>query len=385
MPPRRTTRLSAASSASSTSTAQSVPPATRTRKQTRLGVASSLQDDDDENNDHQGDDSDDSLLDGEDESEQESTPIPPKRATRTSRSTPIASSSLTTKPPSRKPPVARGKAKAPEPVTSARRSARLSVSPLPEAPPVKATRNGKVQKTKVVDSDEDEDDEMEESVMVASQREDEDDEEQDEDSLAEDPDRTIQPGDDDLVQDVKPTLTSPSKPSFRDQDRPNDSSDEEEDFIEQDLVEQSIRFKKTGSSTPRPLSPTKLQPGLSSPKKPSQETLQSARFASPSDVKTQSLPSPVPVIEQGLKKRLVIRKMALVNFKSYKGRQEIGPFHKVTCLSSAITSLMHPTDRSKPSSHSPPSSDRTDQGSRTRSTPCSLSLVIELARCVKGN
>jgi structural maintenance of chromosome 4 len=350
-------------------------------------VASSLQDDDDENNGDQGDDSDDSLLDGGDESEREPTPIPPKRATRTSRSTPIASSSLTTKPPSRKPPVARGKAKAPEPVLSVRRSARLSVSPLPEAPPVKATRNGKVQKKKVVDSDEDEDDEMEESVMVATQREDEDDEEQDEDedSLAEDPDRTIQPGDDDLVQDVKPTLTSPSKPSIRDQDRPNDSSDEEEDFIERDLVEQSIRFKKTGSSTPRPLSPTKLQPGLSSPKKPSYETLQSARFASPSDVKMQSLPSPVPVIEQGPKKRLVIRKMALVNFKSYKGRQEIGPFHKVTCLSSAITFPMRPTDRSKPSSHSPPSSDRTDRGNRTRSTPCSLSLVIELARCVKGN
>jgi len=34
-------------------------------------------------------------------------------------------------------------------------------------------------------------------------------------------------------------------------------------------------------------------------------------------------------IETGPKSRLVIHKMALVNFKSYKGRQEIGPFHKV--------------------------------------------------------
>ncbi len=32
---------------------------------------------------------------------------------------------------------------------------------------------------------------------------------------------------------------------------------------------------------------------------------------------------------QGPKARLVIHKMALVNFKSYAGRQEIGPFHKV--------------------------------------------------------
>ena len=36
-----------------------------------------------------------------------------------------------------------------------------------------------------------------------------------------------------------------------------------------------------------------------------------------------------PEIDAGPKARLVIHKMALVNFKSYKGRQEIGPFHKV--------------------------------------------------------
>ncbi|KAF9515941.1 hypothetical protein BS47DRAFT_1391255 [Hydnum rufescens UP504] len=35
-----------------------------------------------------------------------------------------------------------------------------------------------------------------------------------------------------------------------------------------------------------------------------------------------------PEIDPGPKARLVIHKMALVNFKSYKGRQEIGPFHK---------------------------------------------------------
>ena len=40
---------------------------------------------------------------------------------------------------------------------------------------------------------------------------------------------------------------------------------------------------------------------------------------------------PPPVLEepQGPKSRLVIHKMALVNFKSYAGRQVIGPFHKV--------------------------------------------------------
>ncbi|GLB43651.1 putative SMC proteins Flexible Hinge domain containing protein [Lyophyllum shimeji] len=41
-----------------------------------------------------------------------------------------------------------------------------------------------------------------------------------------------------------------------------------------------------------------------------------------------SLPQTVPEEPSGPKPRLVIHKMALVNFKSYAGRQEIGPFHK---------------------------------------------------------
>ncbi|CAE6532357.1 unnamed protein product [Rhizoctonia solani] len=36
----------------------------------------------------------------------------------------------------------------------------------------------------------------------------------------------------------------------------------------------------------------------------------------------------IPEVPAGPRKRLVIHKMALVNFKSYAGRQEIGPFHK---------------------------------------------------------
>ncbi|CAA7264900.1 unnamed protein product [Cyclocybe aegerita] len=41
-----------------------------------------------------------------------------------------------------------------------------------------------------------------------------------------------------------------------------------------------------------------------------------------------SLPQTIPEEPIGPKARLVIHKMALVNFKSYAGRQEIGPFHK---------------------------------------------------------
>ena len=40
------------------------------------------------------------------------------------------------------------------------------------------------------------------------------------------------------------------------------------------------------------------------------------------------VPPPPPEEPSGPKSRLVIHKMALVNFKSYAGRQEIGPFHK---------------------------------------------------------
>jgi structural maintenance of chromosome 4 len=42
---------------------------------------------------------------------------------------------------------------------------------------------------------------------------------------------------------------------------------------------------------------------------------------------SQSLPRPKELPDP--KSRLTTHKMALVNFKSYAGRQEIGPFHKV--------------------------------------------------------
>ncbi|KAI0354668.1 RecF/RecN/SMC protein [Trametes cingulata] len=47
-----------------------------------------------------------------------------------------------------------------------------------------------------------------------------------------------------------------------------------------------------------------------------------------SSIPRQPSQSAIPEEPQGPKPRLVIHKMALVNFKSYAGRQEIGPFHK---------------------------------------------------------
>ena len=40
--------------------------------------------------------------------------------------------------------------------------------------------------------------------------------------------------------------------------------------------------------------------------------------------------------DAGPKKRLVIKKMVLENFKSYAGAQHVGPFHKVGSASSFV-------------------------------------------------
>lgn len=55
----------------------------------------------------------------------------------------------------------------------------------------------------------------------------------------------------------------------------------------------------------------------------------------PMAIPPASLPqAAIPEEPQGPRSRLVIHKMALINFKSYAGRQEIGPFHKVSpCIS----------------------------------------------------
>jgi len=73
-----------------------------------------------------------------------------------------------------------------------------------------------------------------------------------------------------------------------------------------------------------------------SPRKPRQSTRESvveeeeekSLFEPPSMPPPPSTASP-PEEPSGPKSRLMIHKMALVNFKSYAGRQVIGPFHKV--------------------------------------------------------
>jgi len=46
-----------------------------------------------------------------------------------------------------------------------------------------------------------------------------------------------------------------------------------------------------------------------------------------------------PADVAGPKKRLVIKKMVLENFKSYAGAQHVGPFHKVRSSAFALPAL----------------------------------------------
>ena len=95
---------------------------------------------------------------------------------------------------------------------------------------------------------------------------------------------------------------------------------------------------------------------------------------------TQSQQPPVEEVK-GPKTRLVIHKMVLVNFKSYAGRQEIGPFHKVrlSTLVGVFILIMFVTSLSRqllvPMA----------QASRTRSTRCCLCSDTVHQKCVRVN
>lgn len=90
--------------------------------------------------------------------------------------------------------------------------------------------------------------------------------------------------------------------------------------------------------------------------------------------------TPAPEEPEGPRPRLVIHKIALVNFKSYAGRQEIGPFHKVGGFyyapSAGLTLVF---------SHSLRLSAPMDPESLTPSMHSCSFLGTELRRCAKGN
>lgn len=82
---------------------------------------------------------------------------------------------------------------------------------------------------------------------------------------------------------------------------------------------------------PRPQSnedkePSNVEAAVSQPQEEEDER---SLFDPPPMPAPSALPKTMPEEPSGPKSRLVIHKMALINFKSYAGRQEIGPFHKV--------------------------------------------------------
>jgi structural maintenance of chromosome 4 len=96
-----------------------------------------------------------------------------------------------------------------------------------------------------------------------------------------------------------------------------------------------------------------------------------------------TIPHSQPAVEveepKGPRSRLVIYKMVLVSFKSYAGRQEIGPFHKVGCNYLRLGNLL------TTSSPSLPLWVQMARASLTLSMPCSLSSVTVLLRCDKAS
>lgn len=76
-----------------------------------------------------------------------------------------------------------------------------------------------------------------------------------------------------------------------------------------------------------PLATPKISPRKAAPP-PVESDEEPSMEQPPAPIPPTQPPLPAPEEPEGPQARLVIHKMALVNFKSYAGRQEIGPFHK---------------------------------------------------------
>jgi structural maintenance of chromosome 4 len=125
-------------------------------------------------------------------------------------------------------------------------------------------------------------------------------------------------------------------------------------------------------STPVP-SPKKLP--STTPPVHEEKSLLDDLPTSPSKAKRAPPPLEEP---QGPRPRLVIHKLVLVNFKSYAGRQEIGPFHKVSCFRVATPRLII-------CSPSRQSSAPMVLENQTPSMHYFLSLVTARVKCDKEN
>lgn len=127
-------------------------------------------------------------------------------------------------------------------------------------------------------------------------------------------------------------------PAVQDEEE-EDDEDEEEDFT-QHLPREHLastakpRYKKPQFLHPPSPTPISEQSEYKTAPQSSSDSLDPSTDATPSTPRPQipqAIPLPMPEIPAGPSKpkaRLTIHKLVLVNFKSYAGRQEIGPFHK---------------------------------------------------------
>ena len=274
---------------SRSSAAAKAKPSTAASSRSRRRIQES--EDEDDSNESQdeaseqeaADDDDDEDEEEEEEDEEPVTPVKP------------AARSRTAKQPAK--PVSRA---------STARSRASSSSAKLTPPPTKPSRSRARQ---VVESEEEEDedeeqdeDEVDESLSLARDDDDDDDEEDEEDEVTQSPTarRSTNSKAVNAPSTSKPKAL-PVKPEASD----------EEDFVS-DGSEAS--FKEARSSTPEPADPAFS--ASDAPQTPSANLLK--QIATPAR----------PAAPTGPLKRLVIHKMVLNDFKSYAGRQEIGPFHK---------------------------------------------------------
>nr|WJN25103.1 condensin complex subunit [Sporisorium sorghi] len=279
----KSTRSSRSSAATKSKASTSKAAAASSRSRRRIQDSddeeeedeSEQEEDDDEQDEDEEDDDDD---DDDDDDEEPDTPVKP--ASRSRAAKPVA------KPAWR---------------TSTARSQTSSRAAKVTPPPIKTSRS---RARKVVESEEedeeegeDEADQVEKSLSLARDDEEDDDDEKEEDHVIQSPTarRSFKP--------AKAPSSSKQKALPVKQEHLAEQEDLESDSSE-------VSFKEARSTTPEP------KDAIDTPQTPSSSLLK--QIATPAK----------PAAPAGPLKRLVIHKMVLNDFKSYAGRQEIGPFHK---------------------------------------------------------
>ncbi|SPO26608.1 related to SMC4 - Stable Maintenance of Chromosomes [Ustilago trichophora] len=285
---KRSSRSSAAPKPKATTTASS-----RSRRRIQ-------QSEDEEQSDDEDDDDDDDASEQEeqeqeqDDNDEPDTPVKPAPRSRSAK-------------PSAPKPTSRAS------TTRFRASSSTAKVTPPPAKPSRSRAKQVVESEDEEMEEEQDEDEVDESLSLAHNDEADDD---DGDAEEEEDDQVIQSPTAHRSAKTIPTIKAAKAANASSSSKPKSLplkhiESDEEAFIS-DASESS--FKEARSSTPQPREPTSSS--QNAPQTPSSSLL-----------KQIATPAP-PAAPAGPVKRLVIHKMVLNDFKSYAGRQEIGPFHK---------------------------------------------------------